>query len=141
MSSVIRERNFTRNGQNQDLVLDAVGNRSVSDYKRALHPHGACVIVGFSSWARVVEQVILGALVSRTTSRTIGFIGANPNRADLTAITELLEADEVVPAIDREFPSGETAEAIRYLEDGRARGKVIVTVGSDRETSQLDGGG
>lgn len=131
---------FTRNGQQYDLIFDAVGNRSVSDYKRALSPHGTCVIAGFSTWPRWVEQMVVGTWASRTGSRKIGFMGAKPNRADLIVITELLEADEVVPVIDRRYPLRETAEAIRYLEEGRARGKVIVTVGPGRETTQLDGG-
>jgi len=120
---------FTKNGQRYDLIYDAVGNRSVSDYKRALRPQGTCVIVGFTTLLRLFGHVVLGPLMSMTGSKKIGLMGlAKPNQKDLVVLKELVEAGKVVPVIDRRYPLSETAEAIRYLEEGHARGKVVITV-------------
>ena len=121
---------FTKNGQRYDLIYDAVGNRSVSDYKRALRPQGICVIAGFSTLSRLFGHVVLGPLLSMTGNKKIGLMGlAKPNQKDLVFVKELLEAGKVIPVIDRRYPLSETAEAIRYLEGRHARGKVIITVG------------
>lgn len=123
------QADFTRTGQPYDMILDAVGNRSVFDYKRALGPRGNCVIVGFSSLSLLLQHMLLGPLVSRKGGKRIGMMGmAQVNRNDLVAITELLEAGKVVPVIDRCYPFGETAAALRYLEKGHARGKVVITL-------------
>lgn len=123
------QEDFTRNGQQYDLIYDAVGNRSVSDYRRALSPNGICVVAGFTTMLRLFEHLALGAWVSRTSRQKIGLMGtAQPNQKDLLFVKALLEAGKVVPVIDRRYPLSETAEAIRYLETGRARGKVIITV-------------
>ena len=121
---------FTKNGQRYDQIYDAVGNRSVSDYKRALRPQGICVIAGFSTLSRLFEHVVLGSLLSTTGNKRIGLMGlAKPNQKDLVFVKELLEAGKVIPVIDRRYPLSETAEAIRYLEGRHARGKVVITVG------------
>ena len=121
---------FTKNGQRYDLICDAVGNRSVSDYKRALRPQGTCIIIGFTTLSRLFGHVVLGPLLSMTGNKKIGLMGlAKPNQKDLVFVKELLEAGKVVPVIDRRYPLSETAEAIRYLEKRHARGKVIITVG------------
>jgi len=121
---------FTKNGQRYDQIYDAVGNRSVSDYKRALRHQGICVIAGFSTLSRLFEHVVLGSLLSTTGNKRIGLMGlAKPNQKDLVFVKELLESGKVVPVIDRRYPLSETAEAIRYLEGRHARGKVIITVG------------
>ena len=122
-------QDFTRNGQTYDLIHDTIGNRSVSDYRRALSPNGTCVIAGFSSLPRLFEHMILGPLLSRQSDRKVGMMGvANPNKEDLLVIGELLETGKVVPVIDRRYPLSKTAEAIRYLETLHARGKVIINV-------------
>jgi NADPH:quinone reductase-like Zn-dependent oxidoreductase len=120
---------FTRNGQQYDLIYDTIGNRSVSDYRRALKPQGKCVIAGFTSMPRLFEHMILGPRMSRNSDKKVGMMGiANPNKEDLLCIQELLETGRVVPVIDRCYPLSETAEAIRYLETLHARGKVIIHV-------------
>jgi NADPH:quinone reductase-like Zn-dependent oxidoreductase len=121
---------FTRNGQPYDLIFCAVGNRSVADYRRALSPNGRCVVSGFTTLAHLLIQVtLLGSWVSRTGSKKIGHMGtAIPNQQDLITIKELFETGQIVPVIDRCYPLSETAEAIRYLEAGHARGKVVITV-------------
>ena len=126
------KEDFTRNGRYYDLIYDTVGNRSVADYKRALTPQGSCVIAGFTTMPRLFEHMLLGPLLSKKGGKTVGMMGtANPNKADLLVIKELLETGQVVPVIDRTYPLAETADAIRYLETGRARGKVIITIGDN----------
>jgi len=129
------QEDFTRNGQHYDLIYDAVGNRSVSDYKRALNPQGTCVVAGFSSMPRLFEHLVLGLLRSKIGNKKVGLMGiAKINQKDLVFLKELLEAGKVVSVIDRRYPLSETAEAIRYLEEGHARGKVVITVEHNNKT-------
>jgi NADPH:quinone reductase-like Zn-dependent oxidoreductase len=126
------QTDFTRNGQQYDLIFDAVGNRSVSDYQRALSPNGICAVAGFATLSRLFQVILLGAWVSKTGSKKIGLMKtANPNKRDLLLIKELLEAGKVIPVIDRRYALSEVPAAIRYLEEGHARGKVVITVASD----------
>jgi NADPH:quinone reductase-like Zn-dependent oxidoreductase len=125
------QEDFTKNGVRYDLIYDAVGNRSVSAYKRALRPQGTCVIAGFSGMSRLFQHLLLGRLMSKTGKKKIGLMGlAKSNQKDLIFMKALLESGKVVPVIDRRYPLQDTAEAIRYLEQGHARGKVIIVVGS-----------
>ena len=123
------QADFTKNGQRYDLIFDAVGNRSVSDFKRALTPTGICAVAGFTTLSHLFQVIVLGSWVSRTGRKKIGLMEtANPNKKDLLFIKELLEAGKVVPVIDRTYPLREVPEAIRYLEAGHAKGKVVITV-------------
>jgi NADPH:quinone reductase-like Zn-dependent oxidoreductase len=116
------QEDFTQNGQRYDLIFDAVGNRSVSDFKRALSPNGICAVAGFTTLSRLFQVMLLGG-------KKIGLMEtAKPDKKDLAFIKELLEAGKVVPVIDRCYPLAEVPEAIRYLEEGHARGKVVITV-------------
>ena len=84
---------------------------------------------GFTTRPHVFHVLVLGSWVSRTGRKKIGHMEtAKPNQKDLVLIKELLEADKVVPVIERRYPLGETAEALRYLEKGHAQGKVVITV-------------
>ena len=123
---------FTRNEQQRyDLIFDAVGNRSVSDYKRALKPGGTCAVAGFSSMPRMFEHSALGPLMSKTGNKKVGGMGmAKINQNDLVFLKQLVETQKVRPVIDRHYPLSETADAIRYLEAGHAQGKVVITVES-----------
>ena len=124
------QEDFTKNGRTYDLIYCAVGNRSAGDYKRALNPNGICVVAGFTTLSHMLFQVLfLGAWVSMTGSKKIGAMGTViPNKEDLVFIKELLETGKVLPVVDRRYPLSETAEAIRYLEEGHTRGKVVITV-------------
>jgi NADPH:quinone reductase-like Zn-dependent oxidoreductase len=83
------QEDFTQNGQHYDLILDNVGNRSVSDLKHALNPQGVCVIVGFSSLSLLFQHLVLGSLTSMTGSKKIGLLGAaKPNKKDTTFLFE-----------------------------------------------------
>jgi len=130
------QADFTKNGQHYDLIYDAVGNRSVSDYKRALNPNGTCVIAGFQNLSRLFEHMVLGPLRSRTGNKKVGLMGiAKMNQKDLVFVKELLEAGKIVPVIERRYPLREVPEAIRYLEEGHARGKVVITIEQNNKTS------
>lgn len=123
---------FTKSGQTYDLIYDAIGNRSVFAYRRALKPGGNCVIAGFTTVPRLFEHVLLGKLVSGLGSKKVALMSiAREDKQDFLIIKELLETGKVVPVLDRCYPFSETAEAIRYLEQGHARGKVIVAVVPD----------
>ena len=119
---------FTRNGQRYDLILVVNGHHSILDYRRALSPNGICVIAG-GPLSQVLQVMVLGPLVSRIGKKKISFMGiaATPKK-DLTVIKELLEAGKIVPIIDKCFRLSETAEAIRYLVEEHAQGKVVITV-------------
>ena len=126
------QEDFTKNEQQRyDLIFDAVGNRSVSDYKRALKPGGTCAVAGFSSMSRMFEHSALGPLMSKTGNKKVGGMGmAKINQNDLVFLKQLVEAQKVRPVIDRRYPLSETADAIRYLEAGHAQGKVVIAVES-----------
>ena len=128
------QEDFTKNGQHYDLILDVVVHRSIFDYMRALSPKGICVFVGGST-TRVFLNVLLGALFSMIGSKKMGLGTWKPNkREDLEFLKELFEAGKVRPVIDRLYPLNEVAEAFRYLEEGHARGKVVIMVEHDDKT-------
>ena len=124
------KEDFTKNGQQYDLIFDIAANRSASEYLRALNPNGKCVIIGFSTISHMVFQVgLIGSLLTITGNKKIGTMGsAVADQKDLLFIKELIETGKVVPVIDRRYPLSETAEAIRYLEEGHAKGKVVITM-------------
>ncbi len=118
---------FTQNGQRYDLILAVNGYHSISDYKRALNPEGVYVMTG-GSMAQLFQAMLLGPVISRTGKQKMGNSAHKPNRQDLMVMKELIEAGKVTPIIDRCYPLSETAEAIRYLEEGHAQGKVVITI-------------
>ena len=119
---------FTRNGQTYDLILDVVASRSMLDYRRALSPNGVFVCVG-GSLPTILQAFALGPLIAMTGSKRLGIVGWKPNdHEDLATLAELFVAGKVVPVIDRRYPLSEVPEALRYLGEGRAKGKVVITV-------------
>ena len=122
------KEDFAKNGKKYDLILATNGDRSISDYRRALSPKGIYVHTG-GSMAQMSQAMLQGAWISKTGNQKMGSMGvAKPNKKDLVTMKELLEAGKVKPVIDRCYPLAETAEAIRYLEAGHAQGKVVITV-------------
>jgi NADPH:quinone reductase-like Zn-dependent oxidoreductase len=119
---------FTKNGQRYDLILDVVASRSMLDYERALSPKGVFVLVG-GSLPTMLQAVSLGPLISLTGSKRLGIVAWRPNnQEDLETLEELFAAGKVVPIIDRRYPLSEVPQALRYLGEGRAKGKVVITV-------------
>ena len=121
------KEDFTKNEQRYDLIIAANGYHWIFDYRRALSPNGIYVVLG-GSMAQLLQALLLGSLVSRFGNKKMGFLLSHAEQADLVFIKELLESGKVKPVIDKRYPLSETAEAIRYLEAGHARGKVVITV-------------
>ncbi|MBI1280562.1 MAG: zinc-binding dehydrogenase [Anaerolineaceae bacterium] len=121
------QEDFTKNGQQYDFILAANGYRPISAYKRALTPNGTYVMTGGAN-AQMFEAMLLGPLVSIIGKQKMGNVMTKPDQNKLTFMKQLLEDGKVKPVIDRCYPLGETAEAIRYLETGHAQGKVVITV-------------
>ena len=118
---------FTKNGQNYDLILDVMGFHSIFDYKRALSPKGIYVMVGgASSLANWV--LLLGLWISMFSSKKMGLLLHKPNASDLDYMKTLFESGTVAPVIDKCYPLSETAEAMRYFGEGNVKGKVVITM-------------
>jgi NADPH:quinone reductase-like Zn-dependent oxidoreductase len=124
---------FTKSGQRYDLIMGANAHHSIFDYRRALSQDGIYVIVG-GGLARIFQSVLLAPLLSRIGSKKMCFFIANINQKDLVSLKELLEAGKVVPVIDRRYPLNKVAEALRYLEEGHAQGKIVITVEPGKDT-------
>ena len=118
---------FTQKGQVYDLILAANGYHPIWDYKRALRPKGIYVMSG-GSGAQMFQAMIFGPWISMIGTRKMGNMMAKSNQKDLSVLKELVENGKIKPVIDRRYPLSEVAQAIRYLEEGHARGKVIITV-------------
>jgi NADPH:quinone reductase-like Zn-dependent oxidoreductase len=128
------QEDFTQNGQRYDLILAANGYHPISAYQRALSPQGRYVMTG-GSMAQTFQAMLLGPWLSRNGSQKMGNLLARPNQKDLVFMKELLEGGKVVPVIDRRYTLREVPEAIRYLEEGHARGKVVITVDHNNHTT------
>jgi NADPH:quinone reductase-like Zn-dependent oxidoreductase len=124
---------FTQNGQHYDLIFAANGYQPIAAYKRALSPQGIYVMAG-GSMAQLFQALLLGPWMSRGGDKKLGNVSWKPNQKDLVVIRELFEAGKVKPIIDRRYPLSQVADAIRYVEEGHARGKVIITVGGYDQT-------
>ncbi|MCH7497682.1 MAG: zinc-binding dehydrogenase, partial [Candidatus Marinimicrobia bacterium] len=109
------------------------GYHSISDYKRVLNPKGIYVTTG-GSMPQMFQAMLLGPWISMTGSKKMGFLGLKPNKKDLVFMKKLLETGKVKPVIDRRYPLSEVAEAIWYLEEGHARGKVVITLEHNNKT-------
>ncbi|MGC2529386.1 MAG: NAD(P)-dependent alcohol dehydrogenase [Candidatus Acidiferrum sp.] len=118
---------FARSGQRYDLILAANAHHSISDYRHTLNHNGIYVAAG-GSVVRILQAFLLGPLLSRIGHQKLGFFLANINQKDLICLRDLLEAGKVVPVIDRRYPLSDAAEALRYLAEGHAQGKVVLTV-------------
>ena len=121
------KEDFTRSGKLYDLIFAANGYHPLSAYKRALAPRGMYVMAG-GTMAQIFQAMLMGSLMSEKGGRTMGGVSAKRSQQDLIVLKELLQAGTIVPVIDRRYPLRETAEALRYLGTGHARGKVVITV-------------
>ena len=127
------KEDFAQNGQQYDLILAVNGYRSLSAYKRALTPKGIYVMAG-GTMAQIFQSMLMGSMMSKTGGRKMGGVSAKRSQKDLVCLTELLEAGKVVPVIDRRYPLSEAAEALRYLGEGHARGKIVITLENGDKT-------
>ena len=124
---------FTKNGKQYDLILDVFAHRSVFAYARALRPNGTYFFVG-GAVAVLFQSLLLGPWIKRATGKNIRLLAVAQNRKDLVSIAELCEADKVIPVIDRRYPLSEVPEALRYVGEGRHKGKVVITLESNSKT-------
>jgi NADPH:quinone reductase-like Zn-dependent oxidoreductase len=130
------KEDFTKGEQRYDLILDNVGNQPLSGFRRALQPKGICVMIGgggpndgglIGPMARPVKALLMSPFVSQK----MGMFMADLNKQDLTILGDLMQSGKVTPVIDRTYPLSQIAEAIRYLEQGHARGKVVISMQHD----------
>jgi NADPH:quinone reductase-like Zn-dependent oxidoreductase len=132
------KEDFTKGEQRYDLILDNVGTQPLSGFRRALKPKGICVMIGgggpndgglIGPLARPVKALLLSPFISQK----MGMMMAEIRQEDLTAMRDLMEAGKVTPVIDKTYPLSQVREAMKYLEAGHARGKVILTMEQDNK--------
>src|SRR6202011_643255 len=122
---------FTRTGQRYDFILDNVANRSLSDLRRALTPKGTLVPNGGGfdhRWVAGAGRLLSAKVSFMFGSQSVGTFIASPKQENLVALRELIEAGKVTPVIDRTYPLSETPQAIGYVGQGHARGKVVISL-------------
>lgn len=121
------QTDFTKNGQRYDLIVDVIAQRSIFDYKRALNPNGVYSMIGGSTGA-ILQAFTLGAWLSNNSAQTLGVLIWNPATSNLVLLANLFESRKIVPVIDRSYPFSKLPEALRYLETGQAKGKIVITM-------------
>jgi NADPH:quinone reductase-like Zn-dependent oxidoreductase len=125
------QEDFTQSGQRYDLILDSVGNHSLLACRRVLNPKGIYIAVGGPSGPWMIgplARAITAPVLSRFVSQNLVMLLARRSKEDLTMMHELMEAGKVTPVIDKRYRLSEVPEAIRYLEEGHARGKIVITL-------------
>ena len=134
------KEDFTKTDQRYDMIFDVVGNHSFSERRNILNPNGLCVLVGIGPagmgpevWRRLVWNFKAALFSLFVRERKCVILSAKVNKEDLKSLGDFMRTGKVTPVIDRTYKLNETAEAMRYLEQGHARGKVIVTVEQDNK--------
>lgn len=126
------KENFANGDERYDIILDNVGNQPLSGFRHALKPKGICVMIGgggpsdggfLGPMARPLKAFLLSPFISQK----MGFFVAELTRDDLGVLRDLMQTGKVTPVIDKTYPMSQIADAIRYLEEGHARGKVVIT--------------
>ncbi len=120
-----KHEDFTKNGQQYDLILDLMGYHSLVDYKRALSPMGTYTMVGGSS-ILVFKVIFLAPFLTLFSGKKMGMLMHTPNRG-MSALKKLLNTGKIKPVVDKLYPLSKTAEAMRYFGEGHAKGKVVIT--------------
>jgi NADPH:quinone reductase-like Zn-dependent oxidoreductase len=130
------KEDFTKNEQRYDLICDIASAHSPSSYKRIMNPNGICVIVGFRD--KVISRLIDFVIRKRfsTGDKKFKFFVAKSNQEDLAFMKELMEAGKITPVIDRCYQLSETPQAIKYLGEGKARGKIVITIADGQQPSR-----
>ncbi len=118
---------FTKNGKQYDFILDLIAYRSAFAYARALKPNGSYYAVG-GSVATFLQFLLIGPWIRRASGKHVRVLAVQRNRKDLEYITELCKTRKIIPVIDKRYSLSEVPEALRYLGEGRAKGKVVITV-------------
>jgi NADPH:quinone reductase-like Zn-dependent oxidoreductase len=121
---------FTKSGQRYDVILGANAYHSIFDYRRALREDGRYVMCG-AGGIQMLQGLLVGPLLSRMGSRKMGVVMAKIDEKDLAFLAQLVAEGKIAPVIERRYPLSGVRDALRYLEEGHARGKVVITVGSE----------
>jgi NADPH:quinone reductase-like Zn-dependent oxidoreductase len=114
-----------------DVIIDTGGNRPLAHLRRALTARGTLVIVGGETdgrWLGGTDRQLRALVLTPMVSQKLGTFMASENSADLMVLRDLIESGAVTPAVDRAYPLAQTAAAIRQVQEGRARGKVVITI-------------
>lgn len=132
------KEDFTQRPERYDLVLDNVGNQPLSGFRRVLNPKGRYVVIGGggvndSRWTGPLVSAVKMVVLKRFATQDMSMMLAEINRKDLAILDDLIQTGKVKPVIDRTYPFNQLPEAMQYLEQGHARGKVVVTVGDKIE--------
>jgi NADPH:quinone reductase-like Zn-dependent oxidoreductase len=126
------KEDFTQGSQRYDLIFDTVGNHALLEYRHVLNPHGVFVIIGApsdDSWLGPLWSPIKALAISPFVSQTFVMLMADANQTqDLDTLRDLMQAGKLAPIIDTQYTLNQTPEAMRYLEQGHARGKVVVNL-------------
>ena len=128
------KEDFTKGDQHYDLIFDNVCNHTIAERRRVLTPNGTCVLAGMGSagkhegqWPRLLGN-LKAFFVSPFIAQKFKMFIAETRKADLTVLRDLMQQGKLTPVIDRQYPMSDTVEALRYLEDGHARGKIVITI-------------
>ena len=128
---------FTRGDQRYDVLFDNVGNRSFSERRRILKPHGICVMAGIGSMGAIddplnrIAGTFTASLRSRFADQKFERYTTAFNKTDLTFLRDLMEEGKVTPVVEKTYPVSETAEAVRYLQQGHVRGKLVIKIAEE----------
>jgi NADPH:quinone reductase-like Zn-dependent oxidoreductase len=130
------KEDFTNGAQRYDLILDNVGTQPLSGFRRVLKPQGICVMIGGGGpnegrWIGALARPVKALFLSPFVSQKMSMMLAEIRQEDLTVMRDLMEAGKVTPVVDKTYPLSQVREAMKYLEAGHARGKVILTMGQD----------
>jgi len=128
-----KQEDFAKRAERYDLIMGANAHHSIFDYWRLLTQNGTYVVVG-GGLPQIFGGMLLAPLLSRMGSKKARFFIADLNQKDLVFLKELLEAGKIVPVIDRRYPLSKAADAIRYLEEGHAQGKIVITIEHAKDT-------
>jgi len=132
------KEDFTKSEQRYDVILDNVDTQPLSGFRRILKPNGIYVMIGGGGpndgrWIGPLARPVKAMLMSPFISQKMGMFITKPTKDDLNLLADLMQSGKVKPVIDRAYPLSQIADAIRYLEQGHARGKVIITVAQDNK--------
>ena len=121
-----KKENYTKSGKQYDLIIDVTARHSIFDYKKVLTPTGRYLMIG-GSVSSILQAAILGPMISKKNGKQLGILAHKPNK-DLSMIIELIESSKVKPIIDQVHKLSEIADALRYIGEGRVKGKIIITI-------------
>ena len=125
-----RNEDFTQTERRYDLILDPMAHRSLNDYLSVMNPTGKYVVIG-GKMKLIFQLVLRKKRIFKTTGKQIGLLMYEPNIEDLQTLTELFDAGKFKPVIDKIYPLSETADAMRYLLGGHAKGKLVITISNN----------